>query len=136
MPELDGPGLYRELEPHQPQVLQRMVLLTGDTLSPETRAFLEWTDGPRLTKPFFAAEARRVVGQALRGHRGRRPYDSVMPLQVKPGKQLPQRQSKPGQDLSRVRGTPACLTSLTPPTIFPLPRPGTPHVICHVAGGA
>jgi two-component system NtrC family sensor kinase len=70
MPELDGPGLYRELEHHQPQMLQRMVFLTGDTLSPETRGFLERTDVPRLTKPFTAAAARRVVGQALQGTPG------------------------------------------------------------------
>jgi FixJ family two-component response regulator len=65
MPELDGPGLYRELQRRQPQLLQRLILLTGDTLSPATREFLEQTDIPRLTKPFTAAEVRRVVGEAL-----------------------------------------------------------------------
>jgi len=65
MPELDGPGLYQELARHQPQPFQRMIFLTGDTLSPETKEFLERTDIPRLTKPFTAAEVRRVVAQAL-----------------------------------------------------------------------
>jgi PAS domain S-box-containing protein len=65
MPRLDGPGLYRELQHRQPQILQQMIFLTGDTLSPETREFLEQTNVPRLTKPFTAAEVRRVVGRAV-----------------------------------------------------------------------
>jgi two-component system NtrC family sensor kinase len=65
MPRLDGPGLDRELQHRQPQILQQMIFLTGDTLSPETREFLEQTNVPRLTKPFTAAEVRRVVGRAV-----------------------------------------------------------------------
>ena len=65
MPELDGPGLYQALAHDQPPLSQRMIFLTGDTLSPETKEFLERTDIPRLTKPFTAAEVRRVVAQAL-----------------------------------------------------------------------
>jgi two-component system NtrC family sensor kinase len=71
MPELDGPGLYRELELRQPHLLQHMIFLTGDTLSPDTRTFLERTEVPRLTKPFTAAEARRVVGQVLQAASGK-----------------------------------------------------------------
>jgi PAS domain S-box-containing protein len=66
MPELDGPGLYRALQDSSPPLLQRFIFLTGDTLSPETRDFLEQVGVPRLTKPFTAREARRVVEQALR----------------------------------------------------------------------
>ena len=65
MPELDGPGFYRALASCYPHLLRHVIFLTGDTLSPETRAFLEQADVPRLTKPFTAAEARRVVRQAL-----------------------------------------------------------------------
>lgn len=65
MPQLDGPGLYRELEAHQPHLLRHMIFLTGDTLSVETKKFLEGIDTPRLTKPFTVAAARRVVEQAL-----------------------------------------------------------------------
>jgi CheY-like chemotaxis protein len=66
MPELDGPGLYRALQNRSPQLGQRFIFLTGDTLSAETREFLEQVSVPRLTKPFTAAQARRVVEQALR----------------------------------------------------------------------
>jgi CheY-like chemotaxis protein len=67
MPELDGPGLYRALEQHAPQLCGRFIFLTGDTLSPETLAFLAQSGVPRLTKPFTAAEVRRAIAQALRG---------------------------------------------------------------------
>jgi two-component system NtrC family sensor kinase len=70
MPQLDGPGLYRELEAHQPHLLRHMIFLTGDTLSVETKKFLEGIDTPRLTKPFTVAEARRVVEQALQAAPG------------------------------------------------------------------
>ena len=65
MPELDGPGLYRELEERYPQLRRRVVFLTGDTLSPEAREFLEKVGVARLSKPFRAAEVRRAVHQAL-----------------------------------------------------------------------
>jgi two-component system NtrC family sensor kinase len=65
MPELDGPSLYRELATHSPQLLQRFIFLTGDTLGPETEAFLQQVGIPRLSKPFRAAEVRRVVQRSL-----------------------------------------------------------------------
>jgi CheY-like chemotaxis protein len=65
MPELDGPGLYREVERRCPSLLRRMIFLTGDTLSSETRLFLESAGVPCLSKPFRAAEVRRVVQQRL-----------------------------------------------------------------------
>jgi PAS domain S-box-containing protein len=65
MPELDGPGLYREIARHRPHLVPRMIFLTGDTLSPEAREFLERAGGLRLNKPFRAAEVRRLVQQAL-----------------------------------------------------------------------
>lgn len=65
MPELDGPGLYRELERRAPDLLKRMIFLTGDTLSSETTIFLKSADMPYLSKPFRAADVRRVVQQKL-----------------------------------------------------------------------
>jgi CheY-like chemotaxis protein len=69
MPELDGVGFYRALEHSYPQLLQRVIFLTGDTLSPETRELLAQNRGLHLNKPFTAAEVRRVVQQALQGTR-------------------------------------------------------------------
>jgi two-component system NtrC family sensor kinase len=63
MPELDGSGLYQALEEQYPDLQQRFVFLTGDTVSRETMAFFEQTGVRWLTKPFRAAEVRRAIQQ-------------------------------------------------------------------------
>jgi CheY-like chemotaxis protein len=65
MPELDGPGLYQRLEQLRHGLVRRFVFLTGDVLGPETRAFLERTGAPSVSKPFAASEIRRVLRQML-----------------------------------------------------------------------
>ena len=65
MPELDGPNLYRELERRYPVLLRRVIFLTGDTLSPERRTFLEQTAAPIVSKPFAVEEIRRAVQRIL-----------------------------------------------------------------------
>jgi CheY-like chemotaxis protein len=70
MPELDGPGLYQALQHEHPHYLARVIFLTGDTLSPEARTFLEQVRVPRLSKPFRAAEVRKLIHQVLQGTRG------------------------------------------------------------------
>jgi len=72
MPQMDGPGLYRELARRRPDLLPRVVFLTGDTLSPEIIAFLNETGAPSLAKPFALEEVRRVIQRAGREERGRR----------------------------------------------------------------
>ncbi len=66
MPELDGPGLYREVERRHPGLHQRFIFLTGDTLSPDTRAFLGRIGASCLSKPFAPAEVQRLTQQVLR----------------------------------------------------------------------
>lgn len=65
MPELDGPSLYRAIATSQPELARRFLFLTGDTLSPETRAFLDGIELPRLAKPFTARDVRHAVAEAL-----------------------------------------------------------------------
>jgi PAS domain S-box-containing protein len=65
MPTMDGPDLYREVERHYPGLEQRFIFLTGDTLSPEMRTFLEQTQAPCLDKPFSLQEVRQMVQQAM-----------------------------------------------------------------------
>ena len=65
MPQLDGPGLYRSLAQDRPQLLPRFIFVTGDTLSPTAKTFLEDSQVPYLVKPFHAAEVLRVVQQTL-----------------------------------------------------------------------
>ncbi len=62
MPDLDGAGLYRVLKEKHPQLLRRLLFVTGDTLSPGARSFLAETDCPCLDKPFTKADL--LVGVA------------------------------------------------------------------------
>jgi two-component system NtrC family sensor kinase len=68
MPGLDGPALYRALGQTQPRLLSRFVFLTGDTLNPESREFVQQTGAPCLNKPFDFDEVYRVIGRALGSH--------------------------------------------------------------------
>jgi PAS domain S-box-containing protein len=65
MPEIDGPSLYWELERRDRRLLDRMIFLTGDTLSSGTREFLEKTGVPCLSKPFALSDVRDIVQQVL-----------------------------------------------------------------------
>jgi len=65
MPGMDGPDLYRTLGSTHPELLSRFVFLTGDTLNPESREFVQHTGAPCLSKPFDFDEVFRVVGRAL-----------------------------------------------------------------------
>jgi signal transduction histidine kinase len=67
MPELDGPGLYRELERIHPELLPRILFLTGDTLDPGVAAFLERTGAASVSKPFTWEEVRRALRRVLGG---------------------------------------------------------------------
>jgi CheY-like chemotaxis protein len=64
MPKLDGPGLYRELAARTPELARRLVFVTGDALSPDTRALIETSGRPSLSKPFTVTEVRRAVQRA------------------------------------------------------------------------
>jgi two-component system, cell cycle sensor histidine kinase and response regulator CckA len=65
MPELDGAAFYRELQRHHPALCQRVIFLTGDSLGPESRMFLEQTAVPTLGKPVTLMELRSAVQQLL-----------------------------------------------------------------------
>jgi CheY-like chemotaxis protein len=65
MPDLDGPGFYRQLEQRYPHLRSRIIFLTGDVLSQEAQTFFDQVDNTRLEKPFRAQEVRRVIQQVL-----------------------------------------------------------------------
>ena len=66
MPELDGIGLYQAVECQYPELRERFIFLTGDTLSPGTQTFFEQHPLPCLTKPLTAKKIRLAIQQALK----------------------------------------------------------------------
>jgi signal transduction histidine kinase/CheY-like chemotaxis protein len=65
MPDLDGPGLYRQLQQRYPHLLKRIVFITGDTLGMGASTFLAQTGCPLIEKPFVPSEVIQVVRQIL-----------------------------------------------------------------------
>ncbi len=65
MPELDGPSLYAALERRDANLLRRTAFISGDTLSPSARIFLQRVQRPFIEKPFTLEEVRALVGQIL-----------------------------------------------------------------------
>ncbi len=65
MPELDGVGLYRELEKGHSDLLRRIAFVTGATEPPDYSRFLKETAVPVLHKPFSLGDLERFVRQLL-----------------------------------------------------------------------
>ena len=61
MPVFDGQGFDEALQRCQPQLCARVVLLTGDILTPAVHAFLARTRVPVLAKPYTAARLRALL---------------------------------------------------------------------------
>ena len=52
MPGIGGSEIYRRVQEFYPEMAQRILFITGDTVSPPTHQFLEQTGVPYLIKPF------------------------------------------------------------------------------------
>jgi C4-dicarboxylate-specific signal transduction histidine kinase/CheY-like chemotaxis protein len=69
MPQLDGPGFYRELCRLKPALAERIMFLTGDTLSPAIQRFLGEAQRPYIEKPLDPKQLRQAVAAALTAKR-------------------------------------------------------------------
>ncbi len=67
MPEMSGEAIYRQIAREAPQMTDRVLCTTGDTLSRETAAFLVESGRPVLHKPFTMEQFRMAVRQVLEG---------------------------------------------------------------------
>lgn len=65
MPDMDGAALWREVRERQQELARRMLFVTGDTLSPGARQFLDQTGCDSLDKPFARADLLARVGRTL-----------------------------------------------------------------------
>jgi two-component system NtrC family sensor kinase len=65
MPELDGLGLFREIEQRYPDLLHRFVFITGTSEHADYQGFIDDVKVPVLTKPFDMMDLVRVVQELL-----------------------------------------------------------------------
>lgn len=61
MPQFDGPALHRALVARRHPARDRILFVTGDTLSRRTMEFLESSRVPYLAKPFLVEELKQAV---------------------------------------------------------------------------
>ncbi len=65
MPGLDGPGLYRAIRETRPELIERLLFITGDVLAPDIDRFLAETGAVVVEKPLDPGLFRRVVAGRL-----------------------------------------------------------------------
>lgn len=65
MPAVGGPAFYEILQTERPDLLRRVLFVTGDTVSLSTRHFLAGTQRPVLAKPFDPDRLLDMVRQCL-----------------------------------------------------------------------
>ncbi len=66
MPVMDGPTLYRTITADVPRYANRIFFVTGDTLSPHVRSFLEENPVLVIDKPYMPEDVRQAVARQLR----------------------------------------------------------------------
>ncbi len=66
MPDMDGEKLYHAIKEQNAELANRIIFLTGDTISNAARSFLDWTGNRWFSKPFQVADLEKVVQNFLR----------------------------------------------------------------------
>jgi len=65
MPQMNGRELYEWIKENRHHLAMRIIFITGDTISGETRLFFEHTCNLYLAKPFKIEEVKEVIQQTL-----------------------------------------------------------------------
>lgn len=65
MPHMGGQELFQEIKRRRRRLAQKMIFVTGDVVSSQTRAFLNKSGSRFLEKPFITTEVVRVMRSAL-----------------------------------------------------------------------
>ncbi|WP_109120862.1 ATP-binding protein [Azospirillum sp. TSO22-1] len=65
MPEMDGATLYRELAARRPELTERILFITGDSLSSDLMQFLADTGASVIEKPYDLQDVARQVESKL-----------------------------------------------------------------------
>ena len=64
---VDGADVYAWLAEHRPELLPRLIFITGDIVNEETAATLRRTGAPYVEKPFRVQQFMAVVEKVLGG---------------------------------------------------------------------
>jgi two-component system NtrC family sensor kinase len=65
MPQMSGRDLFNWIKENRPHAANRIIFVTGDTVSLETRTFFEDHQNRYLAKPFKIEEVKEVIQQTL-----------------------------------------------------------------------
>lgn len=65
MPGLDGKGFYRQVREIRPEILKKIIFISGDSVNPETQRFLEETGNHALKKPFTIDELNEIISKLI-----------------------------------------------------------------------
>ena len=65
MPVMGGAEMHKQLSDDGHPLARRLIFITGDTVAPETRRFLQGVDNAVLSKPFRLRDVRDAVARAL-----------------------------------------------------------------------
>lgn len=65
MPQMSGKDLFNWIKQNWPHMTKKVIFVTGDTVSPETRSFFENNKNRYLAKPFKIEEVKEVIQQTL-----------------------------------------------------------------------
>ena len=65
MPQMSGRDLFNWIKENRPSLASRVIFVTGDTVSMETRSFFEDNKNLYLAKPFKIEEVKEVIQQML-----------------------------------------------------------------------
>ena len=82
MPRLDGQAFFRALARVESPVRQRILFITGDTLTPGTLEFLDRNNLPYLEKPFLVEELQLAVNHQL-GKKNGNERKTTVPSRIK-----------------------------------------------------
>ncbi len=65
MPRMSGRDLFHWIRENRPELAGRLIFVTGDTVSADTRSFFEDNGTPFLAKPFKIEEVKEVIQKTL-----------------------------------------------------------------------
>ena len=70
LPDLDGKAVWHWIRRQRPDLAERVVFMTGDTLSPGSQQFLQEAARPVLAKPVSIDGLMRTINSVLESHAG------------------------------------------------------------------